>query len=80
MSWNLPPGVTHSMIPGERPEDVEWVAWWESAKVGDMCRAGGSKARIVCLDDDGLGAVCWVESNGERHHFEDHEIEPWEDQ
>ena len=22
--WDLPPGVTESMIPGNRPEDVKW--------------------------------------------------------
>jgi hypothetical protein len=22
--WNLPPGVTESMLPGNRPEDIEF--------------------------------------------------------
>jgi len=24
VSWDLPPGVTVDMIPGNRPEDEEW--------------------------------------------------------
>lgn len=27
---NLPPGVTDSMIPGNRPEDIEYDAFWEA--------------------------------------------------
>jgi hypothetical protein len=30
MSSNLPPGVTDSMIPGNRPEDAEEEAFWET--------------------------------------------------
>jgi len=30
---NLPPGVTESMIPGNRPEDIEWDQLWE--KIND---------------------------------------------
>jgi hypothetical protein len=26
---NLPPGVTESMIPGNRPEDVDWDNLWD---------------------------------------------------
>lgn len=26
---NLPPGVTESDLPGNRPEDEEWDAWFE---------------------------------------------------
>ena len=29
MSSNLPPGVTPSMIPGNRPEDMEEEAFWQ---------------------------------------------------
>lgn len=29
MSSNLPPGVTESMIPGNRPEDLKEEAFWE---------------------------------------------------
>lgn len=29
MSSNLPPGVTDSMIPGNRPEDVAWESFHE---------------------------------------------------
>lgn len=29
MNSNLPPGVTESMIPGNRPEDVEWERFLE---------------------------------------------------
>jgi hypothetical protein len=28
--WNLPPGVTESMIPGNRPEDIAWEKAWET--------------------------------------------------
>lgn len=70
--------MTNFEFPGGRPEDVAWAQWWESVKVGELCRAGGAKGRIASLDDDGLGAVCRVESTGERLHFEAHEIEPWE--
>lgn len=27
---NLPPGVTDDMIPGDRPEDIEFQNWWSS--------------------------------------------------
>lgn len=27
--WNLPPGVTESMLPGNRPEDAEWDTFAE---------------------------------------------------
>lgn len=30
MSYNLPPGVTNSMLPGNRPEDVFWESVVES--------------------------------------------------
>lgn len=29
MSSNLPPGVTESMIPGNRPEDMAWESFYE---------------------------------------------------
>jgi len=29
MSSNLPPGVTDGMIPGNRPEDIEWEMFYE---------------------------------------------------
>ncbi len=31
MRSNLPPGVTESMIPGNRPEDMEWERFWDWA-------------------------------------------------
>lgn len=31
MSSNLPPGVTEGMIPGNRPNDLEWERAWEWA-------------------------------------------------
>lgn len=27
--WNLPPGVSVSDIPGNRPEDEEWERLWD---------------------------------------------------
>lgn len=27
--WSLPPGVTTSMIPGNRPEDEAWDHYWQ---------------------------------------------------
>lgn len=27
--WDYPPGVTESMIPGNRPGDVAWDNYWE---------------------------------------------------
>jgi hypothetical protein len=30
MNSNLPPGVTTSMIPGNRPEDLDEEAFWEA--------------------------------------------------
>lgn len=30
MSSNLPPGVTESMIPGNRPEDADFEAWHDA--------------------------------------------------
>lgn len=30
MASNLPPGVSVSMIPGNRPEDIEDEAFWET--------------------------------------------------
>ena len=37
MSSNLPPGVTESMIPGNRPEDEAWETFLETVdeKLGD---------------------------------------------
>lgn len=35
MSSNLPPGVTESMIPGNRPEDVMFEKWLDS-EIGDL--------------------------------------------
>lgn len=29
MSWNLPPGVRECDIPGNRPEDEAWDAFYE---------------------------------------------------
>ena len=29
LSSNLPPGVTESMLPGNRPEDEAWLYYWE---------------------------------------------------
>lgn len=29
MASNLPPGVTEGMIPGNRPEDLEWEGFHE---------------------------------------------------
>ena len=31
MSSNLPPGVTDSMLPGNRPEDIEWDKFFDWA-------------------------------------------------
>ena len=36
MPSNLPPGVTESMIPGNRPEDLEWEALFDWIDTVDM--------------------------------------------
>lgn len=30
--WDYPPGVTESMLPGNRPEDVAWNHYWEDTE------------------------------------------------
>lgn len=42
MMSNLPPGVTDSMIPGNRPEDAEWDRFY--AMVGEDCEQAGLDA------------------------------------
>ena len=32
MNSNLPPGVTPDMIPGDRPEDRAWNAYWDTER------------------------------------------------
>jgi hypothetical protein len=36
MSFNLPPGVTENMIPGNRPEDLEWESLFDWMDTIDM--------------------------------------------
>lgn len=53
MPSNLPPGVTESMIPGNRPEDVEDEAFWEmlTAKLEADWSPESRKARAILLED-----------------------------
>lgn len=56
MASNLPPGVTESMIPGNRPEDIAL----EAAEVGlmDMCHdAKLSPDEYMIVAQVGLAAV-----------------------
>ena len=41
MSSNLPPGVSENMIPGNRPEDLEYEHFWDTLidRVGDLSGA-----------------------------------------
>ena len=36
MSSNYPPGVTEDMIPGNRPEDLEWDNIWDWLETVDI--------------------------------------------
>lgn len=44
---NLPPGVTESMIPGNRPEDAEWDAFYDWFE--DQCVESGFTVEEVRL-------------------------------
>ena len=50
MASNYPPGVTESMIPGNRPSDIEWEAFHD--QLADEADAEGltpADARIVWM-------------------------------
>ena len=34
--YNLPPGVTEGMIPGNRPEDEAWERYWDSDRPANV--------------------------------------------
>ena len=59
--WNLPPGVTENMIPGNRPEDVM------AEQLGEYCfpcPKCGEIGRAVDFDEQGdpvLGCGCVVD-------------------
>jgi len=53
---NLPPGVTESMIPGNRPIDEHWERWWDNLGT-EVTKAAGHRPEPGAgfLDvDDGL--------------------------
>ena len=62
--FNLPPGVTDSMIPGNRPEDVAWEKFIESDEPWDICAGCEDAASDFCmmLDCDQCDAQseCWI--------------------
>jgi hypothetical protein len=49
--WNLPPGVSENMIPGNRPEDAEDERFWNALyqKLSDL---GWAEKRIESLEDN----------------------------
>lgn len=49
--WNLPPGVTERMLPGNRPEDEAEEAWWEAFY--DRSREVMADEEFERLDSDG---------------------------
>jgi len=50
---NMPPGVTESMIPGNRPEDAAWEELYEW--IDDMCDKHGIEPQVLRqIIDDGL--------------------------
>ena len=56
MSDSLPPGVTNAMIPGNRPEDLEWEIFWQWA--GDqLYDAGISVEDAYRVINNGLKTV-----------------------
>jgi hypothetical protein len=50
MSSNLPPGVTESMIPGNRPEDLAEEAFWD-ALFTKLLEAGFTQSAIDAIDE-----------------------------
>jgi hypothetical protein len=50
-SWNMPPGVTTNMIPGNRPEDIEEERFWETLYEG-LLKAGFSQDAIDAIDEE----------------------------
>ena len=56
MSSNLPPGVTESMIPGNRPEDAAWDAVWEDI-TGEAIDANLSADDVRRVWDLGIKAL-----------------------
>lgn len=56
MSSNLPPGVTDSMIPGNRPEDDEWDNAVD-VLLEDLCKAGIEPKELKVVARIGIAAV-----------------------
>jgi hypothetical protein len=54
MSSNLPPGVTESMLPGSRPEDIEWDELWDWVEETLHDHSVGDIKAVIRI---GLGAL-----------------------
>lgn len=51
---NLPPGVTESMIPGNRPEDIEYEKFWQDMEATNLLRE-------EWVDDDNfINLIDWI--------------------
>lgn len=58
---NLPPGVSESMIPGNRPEDAMEEKFWDLL-IEKAEQAGiGESLRAFEIKDDGTGGLDWYE-------------------
>jgi hypothetical protein len=71
--YNLPPGVSEWMIPGNRPEDAAYEAWAESV----LEKAEEFKVGPLWMEDliDGAEATWklleWVKDDGEKRGWDD---------
>jgi predicted DNA-binding ribbon-helix-helix protein len=59
MSSNLPPGITESMIPGNRPEDAEEEAFWDelASRMGLPANKLAERVFDQVANDDNLSKV-----------------------
>lgn len=79
-SFNLPPGVTESMIPGNRPEDNAWNHFWDEFNFWDALYDWANKnnpmlvSAMNFIEEDNDIALAIVEV-----HEDDLPIEKWFD-